>query len=293
MKRYILALLLMVICASLLIVSVANYVPVEQKKRRVPSPPVSEGEEKSIDEIVERVGPAVVAIDTRERRTLQPRFNDPILRYFLDESDMVAEIEGIGSGVIFDPEGYVVTNSHVVGDAQEIGVTLANGRQMDAELCAVDPDRDLALLKLPEEDLPVAELGDSDHLMVGQWVLAFGNPFGTASKTAQPSVSVGVISALHRRVKVPEGLAYEDLIQTDAAINSGNDGGPLVDLGGRVIGLNTLILTSSGASTGVGFSIPVSVVREGLGELTRQCKEKHPEKSNPKGSTAQRWHLPW
>jgi len=270
MKRYVLLLALMVVCASALIVFISDYQAVV-KKSKGQHIPAREAAEKSIEDIVEAVGPSVVAINTRERRLIRPLGRDPILRYFGDESDLLAEAEGIGSGVIVDPDGYILTNGHVVGRAQEIQVTLADGRQVEATLCAIDRECDLALIKLAEGHLPAAEFGDSENLSVGQWVIAFGNPFGTASSGAQPSVAIGVISALQRNLKVEYGRIYRDLIQTDAAINSGNNGGPLVDLSGRVIGLNTLILTSSGASTGLGFAIPIDAIRERLDELKRQC----------------------
>ena len=270
MKRYLLALALMVLCASALIVAVAYYRPaaggLSPRRERGPRPP-----EKSFEEIVERVGPAVVAINTTERKVMRPRLRDPLFQLFWGDAYFVAEREGIGSGVIFDAGGYALTNDHVVGGAQEIEVTLADGRRVGASICAVDHARDLALIKLAADGLPVAELGDSGDLSVGQVVLAFGNPFGTASKSAQPSVTFGVISGLQRNIRVERGRFYRDLIQTDAAINVGNNGGPLVDLTGRVIGLNTLIVTSSGASTGVGFAIPVDFIRENLDGLRAEC----------------------
>ncbi|MCX6339366.1 MAG: trypsin-like peptidase domain-containing protein [Candidatus Aureabacteria bacterium] len=273
MKRYVLLLTLMVVCASALIVFISDYQALV-KKSKGRRGFAGEAAERSIEDIVEAVGPSVVAINTRERRLVRPRGGDPLLRYFGDDSDLLAESEGIGSGVIFDPDGYVLTNGHVVGRAQEIQVTLADGRRVEATLCAIDQERDLALIKLAEGGLHAAEFGDSENLRVGQWVIAFGNPFGTASRNAQPSVTSGVISALQRNLKVGHGLIYRDLIQTDAAINSGNNGGPLVDLSGRVIGLNTLILTSSGASTGLGFAIPIDSIKERLDELKRQCLKR-------------------
>lgn len=292
MKGYLLALLLMVLGACALIVYVADQLsptPAALPEQR----PVQGWHELSIDQIVGMVGPAVVAIDTRERRIVRRRVDDPLLRYFFDDTDLFADVEGIGSGVIIDPRGYVLTSAHVVGRAQEIAVTLADGRQLDAELCALDRENDLAVLILPAQGLPVAAMGDSGTLEVGQWVLAFGNPFGTASKTAQPSVSAGVISALRRRLKLPGGRVYDDLIQTDAAINSGNNGGPLVDLGGRVVGLNALILTSAGASTGVGFALPIDTVKERLNELTRQCERRAAQKGRARTGTTRHWRLPW
>jgi serine protease Do len=273
MKKYLLLLALMVVSASALIVYVSDLQDAARKEK-ARRKPVRQAAEKSIEDIVRVVGPSVVAINTKERRLIRSRARDPILRHFGYESDFLAETEGIGSGVICDPEGYVLTNGHVVGRAQEIQVTLSDGRQVEATLCAMDRERDLALIQLDEGRLPAVEFGDSGNLSVGQWVVAFGNPFGTASQSAQPSVTAGVISALHRNLKVAHGRVYQDLIQTDAAINSGNNGGPLVDLSGRVIGLNTLILTSSGASTGMGFAIPIDSVKEGLEGMKRQCMRR-------------------
>jgi serine protease Do len=169
------------------------------------------------------------------------------------------EIRGAGSGFIIDAEGYIMTNAHVVADAEEIQVTLADERKYEAELVGADIDSDVALIRLTDFDggsLPVAELGDSDAIRVGDWVLAIGSPFGL-----QHSVTQGIISATGRNNL---GLAnYEDFIQTDASINPGNSGGPLVNLDGRVIGINSAIRAGGGFgeshSIGVGFAIPINM----------------------------------
>ena len=278
MKRYVLTLALMVLCAAALVVAVAFYQPAGGAggRAKTGAPPARAAHaqplpEKPIEEIVESVGPAVVALNTTERRLIRARFRDPLFQFFWGGEDFIAEREGIGSAVIFDAEGYALTNEHVVGGAQEIEAILSDGRQVRAEICAVDRAHDLALIRLEARGLPVAELGGSGDLQVGQAVLAFGNPFGTASRSAQPSVTFGVISGLQRNIRVERGRFYRDLIQTDAAINLGNNGGPLVDMTGRVIGLNTLIVTSSGASTGVGSAIPTDLVRERLDDLRGEC----------------------
>lgn len=270
MKRYLLTLALMVLCASALVVAMAYYRS-GTGGRPAPKPKGPRPPDMPVDAIVEKVGPAVVAINTIERKLVRARSRDPFFQLFFGDRDFVAEQEGIGSGVIFDPRGYALTNAHVVSGAQEIDVILPDGREVGASICAVDAERDLALIRLEAQGLPVADLGDSDDLKVGQIVLAFGNPFGTASKSAQPSVTFGVISGLRRNMRVEGGRLYRDLIQTDAAINIGNNGGPLVDLTGRVIGLNTLIVTSSGASTGVGFAIPIDYIKERLDDLRAEC----------------------
>jgi serine protease Do len=150
-----------------------------------------------------------------------------------------------------------------VREATEIKVTLTDGRQFDGEVVASQSEYDLALLKIEGEDLPYAELGDSDSLIIGEWAIAIGNPFGYLLQDAHPSVTAGVISALHRSVKTSEEVTgvYKDMIQTDAAINPGNSGGPLVNSVGQVIGINTFIITQSGGSMGIGFAIPVNRVK--------------------------------
>ncbi len=269
MKRCILLLAVMVGCASTLIVLVDALRPVLQQQLVSPEGAIS-GPEMSVEEVVDTVGPAVVAITTKEKRFIPPTIDEPLLRFFGGHRGILAEMEGIGSGVIFDPDGYVLTSDHVIGNAQEIQVVLADGRNVGATICGRDPEIDIAVIKLDEEVLPVAEFGRSNKLNVGQLVLAFGNPFGTASASTQPSVTWGVISALHRNLRVSGNRFYQDLIQTDAAINIGNNGGPLVDLSGKVIGINTLIITSSGASTSVGFAVPIDLVIGNLDKLKRQ-----------------------
>jgi len=160
----------------------------------------------------------------------------------------------LGSGVIIDPSGYILTNNHVVGDAEEVTVTLEDDREIKAKVVGADSKTDLAVLKVDARGLHAAPLGDSDRLRVGEWVIAVGNPFGLSS-----SVSAGIVSALGR---VNVGVAdYENFIQTDASINPGNSGGPLVDLDGRVVGVNTAIFSQNGGSMGVGFAIPSNMAR--------------------------------
>ncbi len=171
---------------------------------------------------------------------------------------------GIGSGVIIDKDGYILTNEHVVGPAQDILVTLSNGNEYHAKVVAVDYKADLAVIKIePREELKPARLGDSDKVKIGEWVMAVGNPFGVAFHSAEPTLTVGIVSAVHR--SLPSGMwrgrNYVNLIQTDAAINPGNSGGPLVDMGGKVIGINVAIVTPSGGSVGLGFAIPINAAR--------------------------------
>jgi serine protease Do len=162
---------------------------------------------------------------------------------------------GQGSGVIVDGKGYILTNNHVVGSADVIRVKLADKREFDAKLVGADDRSDVAVIKIEGKNLPVAPLGDSDGLEIGEWVIAIGNPFGL-----EQTVTAGVVSAKGRAHVVD--IQYQDFIQTDAAINPGNSGGPMVDLDGRVVGINTAIFSKSGGYMGIGFAIPISMARK-------------------------------
>ena len=163
---------------------------------------------------------------------------------------------GWGSGFIFSDEGYILTNHHVVGDADKINVQLSDGREYDAKIVGSDPRSDVAIIKIEEaKDLPVLPLGDSDSLEVGEWVMAVGNPFDLSH-----TLTVGVVSAKGR---TSVGITdYEDFIQTDAAINPGNSGGPLINLKGEAVGINSAIFSKSGGYMGIGFAIPINMVKE-------------------------------
>jgi serine protease Do len=196
-------------------------------------------------------------------------FRDEFFDRFFPPTEYRERIPGLGSGVIVDPRGLVLTNEHVVHDAEQINVTLPDGRQLPARLLGGSPTYDLAVLKVESDSLPVAPLGDSDEIVVGEWAIAIGNPFGTLLSDSRPTVTAGVISATRRDIKseVTEGGVYEDMIQTDAAINPGNSGGPLVNGDGEVIGINTFIFTRGGGSLGIGFAIPINLARRVLGEI--------------------------
>jgi len=171
--------------------------------------------------------------------------------------------------VIIRPDGYVVTNEHVVNSAEEIWITLPDGTDMMAELVGQAANYDLALLKVTAENLPYVGMGDSDDLMVGEWIIAIGSPFGHLLADTHPTVTVGVVSAFHRDVK-PEASnqrILKDLIQTDAAINPGNSGGPLVNSDGEVIGINAAIFSRGGGSEGIGFAIPINRVKWVVDEI--------------------------
>lgn len=176
---------------------------------------------------------------------------------------------GLGSGVIINRQGYILTNAHVVEDAGKIRVRLYNGKEYDAVLKGVDHRNDLAVVKINAHNLPVAKLGDSSRLKIGEWVVAIGNPFGFTIGGTKPTVTAGVISALHRSLPVRGDKNLSNLIQTDAAINPGNSGGPLVNLRGDIIGINVAILTTSGGYQGIGFAIPINKAKRIINKLIK------------------------
>ena len=210
--------------------------------------------------------PAVVNIYTSKAvRARNPLLDDSILRrYFpeLAERAPTRRATSLGSGVIVSPEGYVLTNHHVIEGADDIELVLANGRELHATVKGVDPESDLAVLKADGSDLPTITFGTVDHLQVGDVVLAIGNPFGFGN-----TVTLGIVSALGRNHL---GInRFEDFIQTDAAINPGNSGGALVDTAGNLIGINSTIFSQSGGSMGIGFAIPVSLARTVLAQIIK------------------------
>jgi serine protease Do len=215
-----------------------------------------------------KVSPAVVSVIVTQTRvvTYDPFGGlglDDFFRDFAPRRAYRQEVKSMGSGVIISTDGDVVTNAHVVLNATQIKVTLPDNRELPAELEGIDETRDLALLRLKASELPAATLGNSGDLMIGEWAIAIGNPFGFMIEDAQPTVTVGVISALHRDIKSNGGgQVYADMIQTDAAINPGNSGGALVNAAGEVIGINTFIFSHSGGSEGIGFARPIDDVKQ-------------------------------
>lgn len=183
--------------------------------------------------------------------------------------------EGTGSGVIIDAKkGYIVTNVHVIEGAQQMYVTLSSGQRCDVKIVGIDVDTEIALLQLvdPPEDLTQAIMGDSSALEVGQRVLAIGNPFGL-----NRTLTVGVVSSLERSIQAQSGQMIEDVIQTDAPINPGNSGGPLLDTAGRLVGINTAILSHTGENAGIGFAVPVNTLRRVLPQLLKYGKVLRPK----------------
>ncbi|KGM39567.1 2-alkenal reductase [Aquabacterium sp. NJ1] len=209
----------------------------------------------------QKAAPTVVSVVTSNSAARNPRRNDPWFRYFFGDQEGQPQ-SGVGSGVIVSPEGYVLTNNHVVDHMDDIEVMLTDGRKASAKVIGTDPDTDLAVLKVDLDRLPSIAFGDSDALQVGDPVLAIGNPFGVGQ-----TVTAGIVSALGRNQL---GInTFENFIQTDAAINPGNSGGALVDASGNLVGINSAIYSRSGGSLGIGFAIPVSTARQVMESLIR------------------------
>ena len=217
----------------------------------------------SLSAAAQAAAPAVVSISARQAPQRHPHADDPWFRFFFgDQGPQRTPQTGLGSGVIVSSAGHVLTNHHVIAGAAEIEVQLSDGRQALAQVVGTDPDTDLAVLHIALQNLPVAVLGDSDALRVGDAVLAIGNPFGVGQ-----TVTGGIVSALGR---TQLGInIFENFIQTDAAINPGNSGGALVDVQGHLIGINTAIFTRSGGFMGIGFAIPTSTARQVLEAIVR------------------------
>jgi serine protease Do/serine protease DegQ len=250
--------LALAICAATL--TFASHAALPQAVGDTPMP--------SLAPMVKRVRPAVVNIATRgtvrERSPQNPLLEDPFFRRFFDIPEMgprERQFQSAGSGVIFDAKnGYIVTNAHVVDNATEITITLLDGRDLTATVVGSDVPSDVAVLKVPPENLTQIDLGDSARIEQGDFVVAIGNPFGL-----QHTVTSGIVSGLGRSGINPDG--YEDFIQTDASINPGNSGGALVNLRGELVGINSAILSRSGGNIGIGFAIPVNMARSIMDQL--------------------------
>lgn len=222
---------------------------------------------------VESVEPCVVSLSVTHLRVYSYGSPDPFWEPFLPRREIVKKIPSMGSGFIVSRDGYILTNEHVVRNASEIMVNLPDGRQFKAKDVISDRDTDLALVKVDAEDLPFATLGDSDRATIGEWAIAIGNPFGMIMSDAQPTVTVGVVSALSRDFGPIRGdTVYQDMIQTDAAINPGNSGGPLVNCLGEVIGINTFIVSQIEGSIGLGFAMPINRAKRIMDEMIRHGK---------------------
>ena len=228
-------------------------------------PVAVEGEElPSLAPVLERVTPSVVNIYTQTRvRVRSPLMDDPFFRRFFNIPDMPREriSQSLGSGVIVDErEGFILTNNHVIAGADDISVTLADGRSFEAEVIGTDPDTDLAMVRIQAQELQALPFADSNRLRVGDFVVAVGNPFGLGQ-----TVTSGIVSALGRTGF--RGLEFQNFIQTDASINPGNSGGALINLRGELVGINSAIFTPSGGNVGIGFAIPSAMARYVMKQL--------------------------
>lgn len=243
--------------------------------------PIVGSRRNAITRAIAKVSPATVGINVTEVHEQPGLLNvDPYFRQFLGNDPFWKQfigpqryqVQNLGSGVIISPDGYIVTNFHVAGNAKEITVTFVGGKKLKAKLVGGDPVSDVALLKVDGSDLAYANLGTSDDIVIGEWAIALGNPFGLFEINDKPTVTVGVISSIGMNLGRQGNAVYRDMIETDAAINGGNSGGPLVNSNGDVVGINTLIFTGgvSQAFVGYGFAIPVNKVKKIVADLRKK-----------------------
>ncbi len=241
-----------------------------------PPPPteqISATRRTAIVTAIERIAPAVVTVQTE---AIQRVPADMFEQFFGGRSGQQA-IAGIGSGFIVRPDGYIVTNAHVVKGATKISIALRDGTSYSAKIIGLDENNDLAVLKADAKDLPVAPLGSSTGLQIGEWAIAIGNPYGFVLANTEPTVTVGVVSGVGRNLAADrEAGSYVDMIQTDAAINPGNSGGPLVNALGEVIGVNSSIYSPNGGSVGLGFAIPINRARRVADDIIEHGAVRHP-----------------
>ena len=247
--------------------------PVPQPVAVPPTDSISNSRQNAITRAVRTVTPAIVSINVIElqrvvyRSPMSGFWDDPFFSQFFADREGIREVEGLGSGFVISPDGYIVTNDHVAGDAKRITVSLSDGRTLEAELVGTDAISDLALIKVnPPAPLPYLEFAQDEAPIVGEWAIALGNPLGLFEAT-EPSVTVGVVSAVGRDLGQKQEHFYYGMIQTDAAINVGNSGGPLVNALGQVIGVNTAIVSEGGGSDGLGFAVPSSKVQRIIAQL--------------------------
>lgn len=236
---------------------------------------VNSGRRNAITRAVNIASPAVVGINVmelRQYRQWSPWGDDPFFRQFFGDRTVTQQVPSLGSGFIISADGYILTNDHVAGNAKEITVTVTGGQQFKAELVGTDLISDVALLKVNAKNLPYMRLGNSDDVMVGEWVIAMGNPFGLFDINDKPTVTVGVVSNTGMKLQSQDGRVYRGMIQTDAAINAGNSGGPLLNALGEVIGVNAVIYTPNQGNIGLGFAIPINRVKSIVAELRKHGK---------------------
>lgn len=263
------------ILTGLLVALILLYIGLSRNMLKTESSPVqSKSEEISLDResaitnAVEEVSPSVVGINVVKVKKEKVRTlfdNDPFFANFFPPQYENRVVPSMGSGFIYTPDGFIITNDHVIKDAQRIIITTTEGKEYDAKIIGSDERSDIAVLKIDVTDHPFAKLGNEKEITRGEWVIAFGNPYGLFEYVNNPLITVGVVSGLKINFgfNTADKHFYENMIQTDASINPGNSGGPLVNADGEVIGMNTMIYsTGSGGSIGIGFAIPVNKVKD-------------------------------
>ncbi|NTV46309.1 MAG: trypsin-like serine protease [Chlorobiales bacterium] len=240
---------------------------------------ISNSRRTAITQAVAVASPAVVGINVTEVREYV--YRDPFSMFWENDpfwgklvrpksKTFKQEVKGLGSGFLISPDGYILTNAHVAGNATKVVVTMTDGKRLDAKIVGVDNLTDIALLKIEGSSFPYLKLGNSGEVLVGEWAIALGNPFGLFDINDKPSVTVGVVSSTGLNFPDVDGRSYRDMIQTDASINSGNSGGPLINANAEVIGMNTFIYSGGGqGSIGIGFAVPINRVKTIVDELRR------------------------
>lgn len=259
-----------------------------QKALQSPDDDITSSRSNAITRAVRKCSPAVVGINVTETRTqyygdpFADFFSDPFYQHFYGNRPRVQrrdyEVRSLGSGFLISADGYILTNDHVAGNASKIVVTMTDGSKHDAKVVGTDPVTDVALLKIDGSGFPYLRLANSNDVEVGEWAIAFGNPFGLFDNNAKPTVTVGVVSntgvSFTQNNDLGGRRVYKDMLQTDAAISSGNSGGPLVNANGEAIGVNTVIFSTAlsnrgSGSIGIGFSIPINRVRQIVDRLQK------------------------
>jgi Do/DeqQ family serine protease len=241
--------------------------PVVMTSNQVPEGPVD------LTYAAEQTVHAVVHVRVRSTVAANDDSDNPFFQFFNDNNirQHPRKVTGFGSGVIISPNGYIVTNNHVIDGADSIQVTLNNNKSYTATVVGRDPDSDIALIKIKAENLPVVKFGDSDNLKLGEWVLAVGNPFNLTS-----TVTAGIVSAKGRSLDLDGGYKLESFIQTDAALNMGNSGGALVNAKGELVGITSAIISPTGTYSGNSFAIPINIVRKVVGDLRQYGRAQRP-----------------
>ncbi|MBN2781216.1 MAG: trypsin-like peptidase domain-containing protein [Candidatus Marinimicrobia bacterium] len=297
MKKGVLSILSLIVCVVLLILSFQLYLDTRRQllfqeirqqdpdsssfsERLALNESLSASRETAITRAIRSASPAIAGIHvtTIQEYSNNPFFNDPFFNRFFPNNIYKKRIQSLGSGVVISSDGYIVTNAHVLGEnAVEIYATLTGGDRYAAEIVGIDALTDIALIKIDAQDLAFIEMADSDDLIIGEWVIALGNPFGLFNVSNKPIATAGIISSIRMNFGETEsGHVYQDMIQTDASINSGNSGGALVNMRGELIGINTFIFSGNtsgnSGSVGIGFAIPINRVRQIVSDLKTNGK---------------------